>query len=690
MSFKLKFPRVFYRKLKVDILTLFLSLICLSFAAVISFTYAKYSESIFSFSKGTVTRIAGMVIQKLDCFIGNIEAVPNTGTSLVLNPSEVSSNNKNLKTYLLDEVRYRDYFSGLYIGMENGFFMGACNLHLYGMTHYLSDITKPLPEGSVFGFFVNDASQEPVTQTWEYKDKDFNTLGSEKLTNVNFDARTRPWYVGAANQKDLFWTRLYHYYPSGESGISVGKSIYDEDGRFFGVFCIDLSLAFFGQFLADQKIGKTGVVCILNDEGQEVVPRPRMSNAEKESVSLAFQNFAKTKENTVVVQNERIKYLTYVTQFPISTEREWLIVVSVPLDDFFEGLIETQKEVVLLTLGVLLLAGLIVVYHAKRISSPIVQLTEEVDKIQRLDLSSDVRVNSRILEVNLLDVSIAAMRNALRSFSKYVPKEIVKQLFHQDREISLGGTKKEVTVFFSDIQGFTPIAESMPTEALMVQLSDYFDLISKVILNLGGTIDKYIGDSVMAFWGAPLPTADHTLKACLTALACQEALETFNQKQRQEGKPLFPTSFGINTGMVIVGNIGTLERMNYTVIGDVVNVTARLQKLDKDYNVSITISEAVKNKIEDRCLTRPLDFREIKGKREKVKIFELMGALNQEHGVFSVVTEEQKVLAQQFTQAYEAFMEGNQTKALELFQKIAREFPEDYPTKLYLERLRGK
>ena len=173
-----------------------------------------------------------------------------------------------------------------------------------------------------------------------------------------------------------------------------------------------------------------------------------------------------------------------------------------------------------------------------------------------------IPVKSQIEEIITLDKSITTMRSAVNSFGKYIPKEIIKSLVQQGQEIALGGERKNLVVLFSDIKDFTTISESLPVELLMPSLAAYFDVLSKIILASEGTIDKYIGDSIMAFWGAPQTVVDPVKKACLTALKCHRACNLMPKENRLA---VWTTRFGIHTGEVIVGNIGTNDRMNYTM-----------------------------------------------------------------------------------------------------------------------------
>ena len=277
------------------------------------------------------------------------------------------------------------------------------------------------------------------------------------------------------------------------------------------------------------------------------------------------------------------------------------------------------------------------------------------------------------------------MRSAIKSFSKYVPKEIVRQLIGKGQEITLTGEKKNITILFCDIVGFTPITEQIPVDLLMPLLAQYFDGMSRIILENEGTIDKYIGDSIMAFWGAPKDLDQPWTHACNAALSCQNFLKPLNAERIAKGDSPFITKFGIDTGMVIVGNIGTSQRMNYTAIGDPVNTAARLQTVNAIYHTTIIISENVYHHIKEDFLTRPLDLVSVKGKLSKVKIYELMAKNISDIDI--VPTELQKALSKDFTAAYNEYEKGNMDKALSLFQELLKKFPEDEPTKIHIQKI---
>ena len=287
----------------------------------------------------------------------------------------------------------------------------------------------------------------------------------------------------------------------------------------------------------------------------------------------------------------------------------------------------------------------------------------------------------------MMDASIAALRNGLRSFARYVPRKIVEQLLEKEEEIKLGGEKKEITVLFSDIAGFTTISESHSVEDAMSFLSEYYDPLSKIIIEEQGIIDKYIGDGIMAFWGAPLEIQNPAAHACTAAIRCQSFLKEFNAKRKEKGLPELVTRIAINTGKAIVGNVGTSERMNYTAIGDVVNTAAHLQQVNKIYHTHTIITEETFIQVKDQFLVRPLDIFAPAGKKTKIKIYELVAILNGD--AKTRPQSEQVELCNLFTQGFNAFHSGSYGEAKVIFQKIRDKFPSDYPTQFYLERFQS-
>src|SRR6185437_1039257 len=179
--------------------------------------------------------------------------------------------------------------------------------------------------------------------------------------------------------------------------------------------------------------------------------------------------------------------------------------------------------------------------------------------------------------------------SGLRSFGAYVPRDLVRAVLASGERAELGGKTKELTIFFSDLAGFTTLSETLAPEALVELLGGYFDEMTRVIQSHGGTIDKFIGDAIMAFWNAPGDEPDHAARACQAALDCQAKLDAMRRADARLAG--LQARIGLATGSVLVGNIGASDRMNYTVMGDTVNLASRLEGLNKAYGTPIMIAE---------------------------------------------------------------------------------------------------
>ncbi len=212
-----------------------------------------------------------------------------------------------------------------------------------------------------------------------------------------------------------------------------------------------------------------------------------------------------------------------------------------------------------------------------------------------------------------------------KTLLKYLSPQLVHTIMHDMSWEQLRAEKRHLTVLFSDIRGFTSISEKMPPEVVIKTLNEHLNMMVSVVFKNQGTLDKFIGDCVMAYWGAPLPQANHAELAARTALEMIDGLEKLNKKWQSEGRPVLKIGVGLNTGEMTFGNIGSEQRMDFTVIGDNVNLGSRLEGMTKDLHASIVISEATYNELGDRAKVRPLGSISVKGKEQKIVVYELLG-----------------------------------------------------------------
>ncbi len=267
-------------------------------------------------------------------------------------------------------------------------------------------------------------------------------------------------------------------------------------------------------------------------------------------------------------------------------------------------------------------------------------------------------------------------------FSHYLSPEVISQVLEDPAALKLGGEKKELTVFFSDVRGFTTISETLTPEKLCELMNDYFTPMTGIILKSGGVLDKYIGDAIMAFWGAPVHYDNHADRAAHSCIQMLYAMDQLKIDFMAKGLPPIDVGMGLNTGPMAVGNMGSGERFCYTVMGDAVNLGARLEGLTKEYTVKLLISEYTHAKLTPGAFfTRDLDDIRVKGKNEPVKIFEIMrpDILNKTERIIE--------LTETFAAGRGAYLAKNWEEAEKFFMACLAIRADDGPSQLYLERI---
>ena len=264
------------------------------------------------------------------------------------------------------------------------------------------------------------------------------------------------------------------------------------------------------------------------------------------------------------------------------------------------------------------------ILFSRRISRPLLGLAADMKRIQRFDLDGGPDLSSRISEVIAMSQALEDMKKGLRSFRRYVPADVVLSLMTMQKEAVVETSRARLTFFFSDLENFTSASERLEPETLSEFLGDYFDAMTRTLQGSRATVDKFIGDSIMAFWNAPSPVEDHALVACRAAIACQGALQGVWERWRGKGVPPMRTRMGIHTGEALVGNIGFKDRLSYTAIGDTVNLASRLEGLNKVYDTRILISGTTAEDLDGAMTLRLVDRVVVKGRSAGIAVYELL------------------------------------------------------------------
>jgi len=267
------------------------------------------------------------------------------------------------------------------------------------------------------------------------------------------------------------------------------------------------------------------------------------------------------------------------------------------------------------------------------------------------------------------------------AFGRYVSPSLVNDILKDPAKLVLGGEERRLTVLFSDIRGFTTISESLEPKALVKLMNDYLTPMTDVVLDTGGTVDKYMGDAIMAFWGAPVWQEDHQIRACNAALSMMERLGELQKEWSTRGIPKIDIGIGLSTGNLTVGNMGSTTRFDYTVMGDSVNLGSRLEGMNKEYGTHIIVPKFTYEDVKDHFILRSLDSIKVKGKNVPIKIYELMGRNDAGDRLREVIG--------LFETGLSAYMSRDWDKAELYFNKTLEAAPGDGPSKVFLARVKS-
>jgi adenylate cyclase len=456
-----------------------------------------------------------------------------------------------------------------------------------------------------------------------------------------------------------------------------------------GVLAIIIEYTRLSRFLAQLEVGRTGTAFIFDRDG-ELVAAPDEDADEvhparvgERLLPLAQWALAGAGEQgRKDVWRSRLTlhgaaYEVALTPLPFPG---WSLATVIPEAEFLGPVESTLRRLIIgLAAGAVLAALASAMLARSVIAAPLSRVVGEIRHVETFALEQVRRHPSRLKEIASLSAAIAEMAAGLSAFRKFIPADLVRALLRQGVEARPGGTMHELSVMFIDIAGFTGLSERMGDRVVPL-LSAYLDLASKVIVADGGTIDKFIGDAVMAFWGAPQPQPDHALLCCRAALACRQAIEASGLSD-DLGHPL-QIRIGINSGRMLVGNIGSELRLNYTVIGDAVNVASRLESANKNYGTQILIGEATARLAREAIVTREVDSIAVYGREEGLSVHELVGlaaAGARDRAEGWIVCYEQglaKYRARQFTDA------------IADFEAVLQVRPQDRPAEVMRDRCR--
>jgi adenylate cyclase len=415
------------------------------------------------------------------------------------------------------------------------------------------------------------------------------------------------------------------------------------NGDFIGCAGTSITLDSLTRFLAAHRASPHSMTIIADSAGGKIIAASdkqktvrladgkleitRLENFAGDDVREAYRLQTQTNQDDFLFRSPRDgqELSASFARFPESFGRPWEAIVITPTDDFIGQLKATNQQIIIIIIALSIAEFFLIYILSRRLSQPIESITQELKSVESLSFDHPANRPSNVREIAQLQSTATLLRNSLRSFSSFVPVDVVRGLIKSGIPLALGVEKRNLTILFSDLESFSTHAEQSTPDALLEQMSVYFERISRAISDEKGTVDKFIGDGIMAFWGAPVALPDHVLRACAGALRAARRMQRVNAAWHAEGKPTLRIRIGLNAANVLLGNVGSTQRFSYTAIGDGVNVAARLEELNKTFGTTICISDSVFDAVASEVVARPLRRVQVKGRKQEFMVYELLG-----------------------------------------------------------------
>ncbi len=451
-----------------------------------------------------------------------------------------------------------------------------------------------------------------------------------------YDTLSWDWFRLPFEHRRAIWSPIYAWANPRVLSITLSEPIAGPHDDLIGVVAVDLTLGEIQDYLRTLDIGKTGHAFLLERDGRliaasgQAAPFIESADGPQRLRATAYPNptIARVSANLEqqyetlgqIHQLQKLKFgqgrdIEHVRVAPFNDAfgLDWLLVVVVPEADFMGSIYEGIYQTIWICLAVLCLTIGFGVIYSGHISKPLKRLSKLVQNVRRHELDNNFDVDSRVVEVQALARALSCMQAGLLSFQRFAPAHVVHQVLADGEEMQLGGEMRDVTIMFSDLARYSTLIENLSPERVIAFMNIYFGEMETIISDHKGVLLEVQGDAMLAVFGAPEVLADHRVAATHCALAMQARLEVINHRWRRtdyaeiggfDGVLELRHRTGIHSGEVLAGNIGGQQYMKYGVIGDVVNVAARLEELNKDYGTDMLISSEVYAALPDKLRSK--------------------------------------------------------------------------------------
>ena len=628
--------RTFRIGFQTSIITVFVAVVLLVGLTLVYLSFERVTVITKAAASSFIEKVAQLGADHVDEQFKNVRDNLDILSGLPSIQEAEISDNSRLYSLMAAMLRNNPRLFNLYVGYEDGSFI---EMDVIDRAKPAFRKSLKVDEDAAFRLVVisRTAGVAPVTQ---YLSENLIQV-AEVAGPTGYDPRQRPWYVEAFKNDKTLLTGPYIFYATGEPGYTLRTPL--KEGR-RGVVAGDVLLNRFEDMLAQQKLGPSGLAFLFND-AERIVGHPEMSHLMAEiperQDDLPQIGALKLPALVPVIRSWRgggaaqqffadasgRTYVAAVHRLDTAGSANVRLAMIAPLDEFYAQIIQERRTLFALALAFVGATLPFAFWLGSLMAQPLRNIVQQTDEIQRFQIAERPRVHSIITEIEELGRSVFTMRSVVRSFASFIPRQIVRQLIETGSSLSLGGSRREVTVLFTDVADFTAKTERADPSQVMIYTSRYFAALSDEIMRNHGTVDKYIGDAVMAFWNAPADDPDHVVHGCRAILACLAGNEAINKEFRREGWPPYDTRFGLHVGDAVVGNIGSSDRMNYTALGATINLASRLEGLNKNYGTHVLVSAAVRARAGHAFLFRSVDSIRPKGFAEAIEVSELRGEL---------------------------------------------------------------
>ena len=681
----------------VTILSLFLTVALLVAAAVTIANFVQSRQIATKVASDTFGATIERINEKRVAFFAPVFLI----TELLRNDPafrEAAGSKVTVLELVMSALTLNPQISSVYVGHANGNFLQVLSISESEKAFVAELGGPPLTRFAIQNISADDKGVR--IQTWRFLDENHSQISALSGRPAAYDPRARDWYRDAiANPQSVIRTPPYVFAATSQVGLTIAQAFGG------GVVGTDITLDRLMMYVQSVRPNDKHRF-VSFDEHHRLLAHFNPDRIVRRSGSGAgqFVGFGTTSDLIDPVAIEAMKvfarkgpyrsetfevsgeeYIATVVRQVGQDKVPFFVLYAAPLSEYRESLTTAAWRSIPVTLLVFALTVPAIIFFARSISKPLARLSREAQSIRAFQLDDPVKMDSPVSEINTLIRSMSGMKATLREVTKFVPKALVKNILETEDVVAVGGDTRRISILFTDVKDFTEISQGIPAEALMVKLSEYFEELASLIIKENGTVDKFIGDAIFAFWNAPLPVERHEHQACATALKCSMASRRLNERWITQGRAPWHTRLGVHVGEAVLGNVGSSDRIDYTAIGDTVNIASRLEGLNKYYGTHILTSGEIADACSDEFVFRRVDRSRPKGSGTPLDIFELLGTHD---GLDEFrIKPETAQLIQDWNNFYTVYASQDWPRARDTLEAFAAAYPEDAVAGIYRERI---